>query len=65
MRTRLCTEKPDEITFSLTIVATAKEFEQLRDQIADINRHPTSELGYALNDVLAQARKIYWARDPE
>jgi hypothetical protein len=63
MRTRLCTDKPDEITFSLTVVATAKEFEQLRDQLANITAHPTSEFRYALNDVLAQARKIYWARD--
>jgi hypothetical protein len=65
MRTRLCTDKPDDITFSLTVTATAKEFEALRDQLADINKHPASEFRYALNDVLAQARKIYWARDPE
>lgn len=63
MRTRLRTEKPDEITFDLTITATAKEFEQLRDQIDGITAHPTSEFRYRLNDVLAQARKIYWARD--
>lgn len=63
MRTRLCTEKPDDITFSLTVTATAKEFEQLRDQIADIGKHPTTEFRYALNDVLTQARKIYWARE--
>lgn len=63
MRTHLCTDKPEEITFRLTLVATAKEFEALRDQLDDITKNPTNELKYALNDVLSQARKIYWAKE--
>lgn len=62
MRTVFCTEKPDEITFRLTLVATAKEFELLRDQLEDIKAHPCSELKYGLSDVLGQARKMFWAR---
>lgn len=63
MRVILCTDKPDEITFRLTIVATVKEFELLRDQLSDIKAHPASELRYGLNDVLAQARKTFWGKE--
>lgn len=65
MRTRICTEKPETIVFRLTLEATANEFEQLRDQLENITAHPASELKYALTDVLAQARKIFWAREPD
>lgn len=65
MRTRLCTDSPDQIVFRLTITATAKEFEAMRDQIDSINAHPCTELKYALTDVLSQARKIYWAKEGE
>lgn len=65
MRTRICTDKPETITFRLTIEATAREFEQLRDQMEGLTAHPASELKYALTDVLAQARKIFWAREPD
>lgn len=63
MRTYLSTDKPNEITFRLTLVATAGEFEKMRDQLDGIAGHPCSELKYALNDTLSQARKIYWAKE--
>jgi hypothetical protein len=63
MRCILCTDKPNEITFRLTMVATAKEFEQLRDQLDQTSGHPASELKYALNDVLSQARKVFWGKE--
>ncbi len=65
MRAFLSTDKPDEITFRLTLVASAKEFEQMRDLLDRITAHPVSELKYALTDVLAQARKIYWAKESQ
>ena len=65
MRCILCTDKPEEITFRLTIVATAKEFEQLRDQLTDISAHPASQLKYGLTEVITQARKIFWPRDTD
>ncbi len=65
MRCIICTEEPDKIAFRLTIVATAKEFEQLRDQLDGITAHPCSAFKYSLNDVLSQARKLFWSRDPE
>lgn len=65
MRCILCTDKPDEITFRLTIVATVKEFESLRDQLERITAHPASELRYGLTDVLSQARKIYWGKESD
>lgn len=65
MRCILCTDKPDEITFRLTIVATVKEFERMRDQLENVNSHPTNELRYGLTDVLAQARKMFWGKETE
>lgn len=65
MRTRICTDKPETITFRLTLEATAAEFERLRDQLDGITAHPASELKYALTDVLAQSRKIFWAKEPD
>lgn len=65
MRTRICTDKPETIVFRLTIEATAREFEQLRDQLENQTAHPASEFKHALNDVLAQARKIFWAKEAE
>lgn len=64
MRCILCTDKPDEITFRLTIVATVKELELLRDQIEQIKSHPTSALRTGLYDVLSQARKMFWGKEP-
>jgi hypothetical protein len=63
MKARLKCEKPEEIEYTVTITMSAKEWERLRGQLE--TAWPASELSYAIDDLLAQARKIYWAREPE
>lgn len=63
MQCRLKCEKPDEIEYTVTITMKAKDWERLREQLT--REWPSSDLGYHINDLLAQARKIYWAKPPE
>lgn len=63
MRARLKCEKPDDIVFEMTIVMTAREWCELRDQLN--SKWPSSQLSTWINDLLGQARKIYWAKDPD
>ena len=58
MKARLKCEKPEDIEYTVVLTATAKEFEELRDQLIDT--WPSSDLVRTLNDLLGQARKIYW-----
>lgn len=68
MRTRLLVENPNDIVFTLKIEATTREFERIRDIL---DRVPSSQDGWPeahslvrqLNDLLAQARRIFWAED--
>lgn len=64
MRTRLLAENPEAITFTLKVEATAKEFEALRDALHKAP-HITEVyvLRQQLDDLLAQARKIFWSKD--
>lgn len=66
MQTRLKVEKPDEIEYTLTITMKAGEWGRLRDQL-DASNLSTSYPAYAMrrqiDDLLAQARKIYWPKD--
>ena len=64
MECRLKCENPDEIEFTLSITMTAKGWEKLREQLDKSelrNSHPSWELIAKINDLLAQARKVYWA----
>ena len=66
MQTRLKCEKPDDIEFTVTITMTAKEWEKLRDQLDTMEKvasYPSNRLVYQITDLLAQARKIYWANE--
>lgn len=69
MRTRLMIEKPDETLFTLKIEASAAEFCAIRDDLDFILRQPrrlhdtsdaTKQLKYELNNLLGQARKIFY-----
>lgn len=63
MRSRLKCEKPGEIEFTLTVTMTADEWERLRDQLDASSlgdSHPSWQLKRSIDDLLAQARKIYW-----
>lgn len=66
MSTRLKCEKPDEIEFTLTTTMPAKDWERLREQFGDRTwQYPASDFCRAINDLLAQARKIYWPNEPD
>lgn len=68
MRTRLKCENPEGIDFTMTITMSAKDWELLRDQLDKSSigsSYPSWQMKSAINDVLAQARKIYWATDDE
>jgi len=63
MRARLLCEKPDEIEFTLKLIGPAREFEALRDMLKEANldrKHPASAVCQQLDELLAQARRIYW-----
>lgn len=61
MECRLKCEKPEEILYTVTITATAKEWELLREQLKENPlQYPSFTLIQQINDMLAQARKIYW-----
>jgi hypothetical protein len=61
MDIRLKCEKPEEIEFTITATMKASEWMQIRDQLAErLHEWPTIKLVQAINDLLAQARKIYW-----
>lgn len=65
MDCRLKVEKPGDIVFTLTVSMSADNWERLRDQL-DESTLSTSYPAYSfrdqINDLLAQARKIYWPR---
>lgn len=65
MDCRLKCEKPEDIVYTMSVTATAKEWEKLRDQLDKIGATipwPVSTLRSQIDDLLGQARKIYWPR---
>lgn len=62
MDCHLRVEKPGEIVYSMTITMKAKDWEDLREQLKA--EWPSSNLTHYINDLLSQARKIYWAAEP-
>jgi hypothetical protein len=67
MHCRLKCEKPDDIEFTMTITMKASDWSRLRDQLDSgkmSNGYPAWTLVREINDLLGQARKIYWPREP-
>lgn len=65
MDCRLKCEKPDEIEFTVTLTMKAKDWEKLREQFGRAQYDwPACDVVRAINDLLAQARKIYWPKSP-
>lgn len=62
MECRLKCEKPAEIEYTLTVTMKAKDWESFRDQLKA--QWPSSEFTHYINDLLGQARKIYWPKEP-
>lgn len=63
MDCRLKCEKPGDIVYTLTITMKAVEWEKLRDQLSESTlstSYPSYNLRREIDDLLAQARKIYW-----
>ena len=68
MNTRFKIEKPGDVEFTMSITMTADGWEKLRDQLDKSSlsqSYPAWSLRAQINDVLAQARKIYWAKEAE
>lgn len=64
MHTRLKVEKPEKIEYTLTITMEAGNWEKLRDQLDKSTlsqSYPAYTLRVKIDDLLAQARKIYWS----
>jgi hypothetical protein len=70
MKMRLKCEDPNQIVYTVTTTATAAEWGHFRDCLDDFvmkSLLPHRDLVYGfrnqINDLLAQARKIYWTAD--
>jgi len=58
-------EKPEKIEYTLTITMTAEDWGKLREQLEEstLNTlYPNYNLRCNINDLLDQARKIYWPK---
>lgn len=67
MKVRLKCESPEAIEYTIVATMTCKEWEEVRKSLDATKAplwHPTGKLINAITDVLAQARKIYWAAEP-
>lgn len=66
MKFRLKCESPADIEFTLMATMTAGQWEQVRERLdkgETKGYEPAGQLISAINDLLAQARKIYWAKE--
>ena len=61
MKARFMIESPDSIEATMKITMSVKEWGELRDQLGTV--WPSSRLGSAINQVLSQARKVYYAEE--
>jgi hypothetical protein len=61
---RLKVEKPEAIEYTLTVTMKASEWETLREQLEEqpggARSYPAYTLVREIDDLLAQARKVYW-----
>jgi len=58
MKCSLKATHPEEIEYTISLTATAKEFEELREKI-DRNFYITQSLDKMISDLLIQANKAY------
>ncbi len=65
LKARYMVESPDEIEMTAKITATMREWCELRDQLE--NRWPASRLSSVISEMLADARRVFYATqdDPE
>lgn len=58
MRMHYIVENPEQITCTMKITMTVKEWEELRDELS--NRWPASRLTSAITSVLTNARRLIY-----
>lgn len=58
MEARFLAEEPGKIMFTMKITATAQEWEELRDQLAQ--KYPSWRLATMITNLLGQARKTFY-----
>jgi len=63
MKSRMKIEKPGDVEVTLSITMKASEWEELRGQLS--TRYPSWRISAAINDLLAQVRKVLWWDAPE
>jgi hypothetical protein len=64
MKSRLKCEKPEQIEYTITMTATAEQWEQIRDDLEGARFHgPAGALRSQITNLLAQARKNYWPEE--
>jgi hypothetical protein len=56
-------ENPLEITATMKVTMTVKEWEELRDQLE--NKWPASRLSLAITSLLSEARRVIYAEEKE
>lgn len=65
MKARLCVTEPEAMSYTMTLTASVDEWGRLRDQLDQLPVHAyqAGELRRLITDLIAQARKIYWASE--
>jgi len=70
MKSRLCAEEPGKIVYKVTTIGTAAEWEAFREALDFVAMKSTKvpdavhHFRQQIDDMLAQARKIYWPTEP-
>ena len=62
MKARYMVESPEEIEMTAKITMSAKEWDELRDQLS--NKWPASRLTNIITEMLTDARRVFYA-NPE
>lgn len=66
MDTRLKCEKPEDVVYTMTVTATAGEWQKLRDQLNEAKfGYPAATMTRQIDNLLSQARKIFWPTETE
>lgn len=63
MKARFMVESPDNIEMTMKITMTIREWTELRDQLE--NKWPSLRLSQAINSLIVDARKVYYAPETD
>ena len=58
MKARFLIEEPEKVEFTLKLTMTAKEWEQLRDQLQE--KWPSARLSRAITSILTNVRATHY-----